>query len=474
MIGFETTPSRFYHDISKRIVEQQPPCTIEISAGQYGSGKYTYILKGRKPDSPRFIKREYSSYSIPVREEKRRTLKCLNPEHNSYKYYTIWHEGGQTLVEYGRVGVEGTGTNAEKRFTGSYRYPDDMYWIKYYEKIAKGYRDYTHNMESEVVVGRKKKEEVTEIYPSKEYEKLYTYLRNYTKNHLRGMMSTETRDRITTRDIVEARKYLLKMSKTKDIRQFNTFLKEVLLLIPRYSERISDMMASTERDFQKILDREEDLIQAVEGIIIDSKNVVTPKKESDPLGCKIEKLSKEDWEIVNRAVNYKGAYKEVEVVEAYKLTTSKSFNPQGYATEFLWHGSRTENWISIIKNGLTTRPSSNVITHGSMFGSGLYFAPNPYKSYGYTSAITAYWTRGDYKKSAYGVMALCEVAVGKSYIPDSGGDYTKSYLEKKGFQSLWAKGKKTRMYRSYLKNDEVVIYSDNQVRIRYIVIVKER
>lgn len=71
-------------------------------------------------------------------------------------------------------------------------------------------------------------------------------------------------------------------------------------------------------------------------------------------------------------------------------------------------------------------------------------------------------------------MALCEVAVGKSYIPDSGGDYTKSYLEKKGFQSLWAKGKKTRMYGSYLANDEVVIYSDNQVRIRYIVIVKER
>lgn len=227
LIGFDTTPSRFYHDISKRIVEQQPPCTIEISAGQYGSGMYTYILKGRKPDSPRFVKREYSHYSIPVSKEKRRTLKCLNPEQNSYKYYTIWHEGGQTLVEYGRVGVEVTGTTAEKRFTGSYRYPDDMYWIKYYEKIAKGYRDYTHNMESEVVVGRRKKDEVTEIYPSKEYEKLYTYLSKYTKNHLSGLMSAETRDRITTRDIVEARKYLLKMSKTKDVRQFNTFLRRI-------------------------------------------------------------------------------------------------------------------------------------------------------------------------------------------------------------------------------------------------------
>lgn len=40
-------------------------------------------------------------------------------------------------------------------------------------------------------------------------------------------MSAETRDRITTRDIVEARKYLLKMSKTKDVRQFNTFLRRI-------------------------------------------------------------------------------------------------------------------------------------------------------------------------------------------------------------------------------------------------------
>lgn len=71
-------------------------------------------------------------------------------------------------------------------------------------------------------------------------------------------------------------------------------------------------------------------------------------------------------------------------------------------------------------------------------------------------------------------MALCEVAVGKSYVPDTDRNYTKSYLEKRGFQSLWAKGQKTRLYGSYLENDEVVIYSDNQVRIRYIVIVKER
>lgn len=124
------------------------------------------------------------------------------------------------------------------------------------------------------------------------------------------------------------------------------------------------------------------------------------------------------------------------------LEANKPFNPQGYATEFLWHGSRTENWISIIKNGLTTRPSSNVITTGSLFGSGIYFAPSPYKSYGYTSSTTAYWTRGDYKKSDYGVMALCEVAVGESYVPDTDRNYTKSYLEKEDFKVCGQKEKR--------------------------------
>ena len=45
----------------------------------------------------------------------------------------------------------------------------------------------------------------------------------------------------------------------------------------------------------------------------------------------------------------------------------------------LWHGSRTENWWSIFKNGLTL--NNNAIVTGKMFGQGLYFAPKAEKEY---------------------------------------------------------------------------------------------
>ena len=49
----------------------------------------------------------------------------------------------------------------------------------------------------------------------------------------------------------------------------------------------------------------------------------------------------------------------------------------------LWHGSRNENWFSILENGLQLNP--NAIITGKMFGKGIYFAPSSNKSWNYTS-----------------------------------------------------------------------------------------
>ena len=55
----------------------------------------------------------------------------------------------------------------------------------------------------------------------------------------------------------------------------------------------------------------------------------------------------------------------------------------------LWHGSRNENWLSIVENGLLLHP--NAVITGKMFGNGIYFASNAKKSWGYTSG--GFWTR---------------------------------------------------------------------------------
>ena len=49
-------------------------------------------------------------------------------------------------------------------------------------------------------------------------------------------------------------------------------------------------------------------------------------------------------------------------------------------TELYFHGSRNENFISILKTGLLIRPSGAIHT-GSMFGDGIYFAPKARKSF---------------------------------------------------------------------------------------------
>ena len=80
-------------------------------------------------------------------------------------------------------------------------------------------------------------------------------------------------------------------------------------------------------------------------------------------------------------------------------------------TKLLWHGSRNENWWSIINTGLVLRPTNAVIT-GKMFGYGIYYAPKARKSLGYTSLDGSYWARG---KSDSAFMALMEVAYGRPY-----------------------------------------------------------
>ncbi|MFR1480267.1 MAG: hypothetical protein ACLSB9_33645 [Hydrogeniiclostridium mannosilyticum] len=108
------------------------------------------------------------------------------------------------------------------------------------------------------------------------------------------------------------------------------------------------------------------------------------------------------------------------------MATRKNFKAfckgKGRITKKLfWHGSRTENWWSILRTGLVLRPTNSVI-NGKMFGYGLYFAPRARKSVGYTSLRGSYWAGGH---SNYGFMALYEVVYGKPYdVSDNIGSLT--------------------------------------------------
>ena len=135
-------------------------------------------------------------------------------------------------------------------------------------------------------------------------------------------------------------------------------------------------------------------------------------------------------------------------------------------TKLLFHGSRSENFWSIIKTGLVLRPTNAVIT-GKMFGYGCYYAPKCAKSIGYTSLSGSYWARGG-NNTAY--MALFDVAYGTPYDVynfDSkyyNLDYNKLQQFKPGANCLHAHADK-----GMLRNDEIVVYKEDQMTIKYLI-----
>jgi len=57
-------------------------------------------------------------------------------------------------------------------------------------------------------------------------------------------------------------------------------------------------------------------------------------------------------------------------------------------TQFLFHGSKWENWFSIMRNGLKNCSGTTLMTAGAAHGNGIYLSNNINLSYGYGSSVT--------------------------------------------------------------------------------------
>ena len=142
---------------------------------------------------------------------------------------------------------------------------------------------------------------------------------------------------------------------------------------------------------------------------------------------------------------------------------------EGHGIDHLFHGSRTENFWSIVTNGLLINPDCGVQRTGSMFGNGTYFAPLVRKSLGYTDG--GYWTGGN---TDVRFLAIYRVATGKHHDIYQGCDtsHTKNVFQKKypGAHCVWAHGRGTGG--TTLFNDEVVVYDEAQSTIEYLIMMK--
>jgi poly [ADP-ribose] polymerase len=240
---------------------------------------------------------------------------------------------------------------------------------------------------------------------------------------------------------------------------------------------VRDYLAKETEDFARIISTEQDLLDVMRGQIYVKPDVVEethePKKEQtilEELGLVFEEATNDDIALIKTLMKeYVDKFRK-----AWKVTNLKTqerfdkFVADNNIRDkkLLFHGSRSENFWSIIKTGLVLRPANAVIT-GKMFGYGCYYAPKCAKSIGYTSLSGSYWARGG-NNTAY--MALFDVAYGVPYDVynfDSkyyNLDYNKLQQFKPGANCLHAHADK-----GMLRNDEIVVYKEEQMTIKYLI-----
>jgi poly [ADP-ribose] polymerase len=387
---------------------------------------------------------------------------------NNNKFYNCFPEGNTFRVEYGRV--DSTVTTV--------RYPISEWNKRISAKINKGYKDIT-DLKTDLV-SEKISKNPGENYKTIENEvirKIVDTLQSLAKETVKKNY-TIAASAVTQAMVDKAQEVINELANIdKNVNTFNENLLRLFEAIPRRMSHVNNYLAKTNDEFAQIIQREQDLLDVLAGQVYVKPDIVeeenVEEKEQtilEELGLEFEEVDDNDIKLIKALMNeskdkFRNAWK------VKNLKTQERFDKfiadnDIKNTKLLFHGSRSENFWSIIKTGLMIRPSNAVYT-GSMFADGLYFAPKCQKSIGYTSLAGSYWAGGSASK---GYMAIFEVAYGTPHIiyqhDSSCYRYNYDVLQSKNpkCHCLHASASK-----GMLRNDEIVFYRTDQVTIKYLI-----
>ena len=399
------------------------------------------------------------------------------------KYYKISPNGDDTFTaEYGRVGA----TPQTKT------YPMSKWNSTLSSKLKKGYVDRSDLMQ-EVIADSKvedKSNGVDEfgLVQNLSVREIVKRLWDYANKTIQSAYSV--RAEAVTQAMIDAAQekidYIAANYKNWSVEEFNKNLNELFIIVPRKMKRVSDCLVSNSSEYDKKLSEEQSLLDTMAGQVYKPKAKIADTdseiKASEnilqKMGITMEDVTQDEIARIKKAMG-DSANKFYKAWRVTNLETEKNY--QKFTSEnnignvkLLCHGSRNQNWFNILKMGLKIRPAGAIAT-GSMFGLGIYWSnPEKYKggvakSIGYTS-LGGYWTR-DYQNC--GFLAFFDVAIGESvdaYSFDSKYySYNLDRLKKDNPNawSLWAHGNT-----SMLRNDEIIVYDDRQMTIRYLVEIR--
>ncbi len=400
--------------------------------------------------------------------EIRPTYLIMTTAANNNKYYNLFPEGDKVRVEYGRIDSTKTTTY----------YPLSKFETQVKSKIKKGYVDVT-DLKKDLI------QEISTVNTESPYKEIENAAVRVIVEKLQNLARETIQKNYTvkasavTQDMVDAAQKIIDTlaNSCSTVEEFNDNLLKLFTVIPRKMGNVRGYLANKVEDFAQIISKEQDLLDVMRGQIYvkpENEPVETVEKKQqtilEELGLEMEEATADDVALIKTLMN-ESASKFRKAWKVKNLKTQERFDKfvaenDIKDTRLLFHGSRSENWFSIIKTGLVLRPTNAVIT-GKMWGYGIYFAPKCQKSIGYTSLSGSYWAHGG---SNVAYMALFEVAYGTPY--DTYSFDSKYYsLDYNKLQQLCPGANCVHAHadRGMLRNDEIIVYKEEQLTIKYLI-----
>lgn len=387
---------------------------------------------------------------------------------NNNKFYNMHdNNNGTFTATWGRYGTAGKDTV----------YPISKWDSTIRSKIAKGYEDVTANTAR-----------VCE-YKAIDDKEINTLLNAFLENSRQFISKFTESTAISDVAAEEAQKHIDNMVKNlevenstaKTLEAFNKELLKLFEIIPRKMHRVRDNLCTNLDSRMSHITQEQSLL---DNLISMSKKMPTSSGTQtieDAFGFTISQCSAEDIKFIKNKLKNDGfnryTFNRAWVVSTpsreegfIKYLEDHSLENNEDNVKMYWHGTGTENVLSILSTGLLIKPA-NASFCGSAYGVGIYDAPNADKASGYTSIAGSGW-RGGSSRVAY--MFINAVIMGKQFdVKDNYEMYegtrirdltTDKFESKKGgYHSVYAHAG------GYLKRDEAIVYNQNQVACRFLV-----
>ena len=306
---------------------------------------------------------------------------------------------------------------------------------------------------------------------------------NITFNSMTGVFQTPC-GVVTLDAINDARNILNKiydLVKDRDFgHDFIRYTEQYCMIIPQkvHGHLVCTKIFRDEKDVQKqndVLDSLKDSIEMLEQLN-NQKDEDKTVEEHKLFNCEIKKVTDEKVienikKLFNKTHQNIHACRNLKVKTVYEInieSMTKAYNNTKEAwikagkdlnEQELWHGTKKQNIISIMKNGMIIPPANASHCTGRMFGSdGLYLSDQSTKSLNYAYG----WWSGSRDANCY--MFLNKVLMGKSYTPNG---YTGCSNIPSGYDSIFAKAGV-----SGVQNNEMIV-PPNQVCPEYLIEFEE-